>query len=268
MFLRKFFDRKLLDHGHIRQAAAKRSDVEELISDFRAAYTPTRLVRIGGDGDGGYMMPDDFDGITHCFSPGVSITADFEDHIARDYGIKSFLADASVDNPPMDNPLFEFDKKFLGAYNDDIFTTLNSWMTQKLGDQTGNDLVLQMDIEGAEFDVLIESSVETLRKFRMMVIEYHSMQRIFERNSLPLIKAVFRKLHSQFAIVHMHANNCSPLATCRGLEVPPVFEVSYLRRDRLADLATGGVVSLPHPQDHPNVPANPDVVIPEVWWRG
>jgi len=268
MSLKKFGRRRLLKNGYILQKAVARPAIEELINEFRAAYVAARLTRIGGDGDGGYMMPDDFDGISHCFSPGVSVTADFEEQLARDYGVKSFMADASVDNPPMSNPLFEFDKKFLGAYDDETFMTLNSWVTQKLGDQPGDDLVLQMDIEGAEFDVLIESSVELLSKFRMMVIEFHEMERIFERHSLPLVKALFRKIHSQFAIVHVHANNFYGLAECKGVEVPPLFEVSYLRRDRLEHVATDAAVSLPHPQDCANVPGNADVVMPDIWWRG
>ncbi|WP_294610046.1 hypothetical protein [uncultured Roseovarius sp.] len=72
MPLKEYLDQKLMDRGRISQKAVAQSDVKELTNDFRAAYTPARLVRIGGDGDGGYMMPDDFDGITHCFSPGVA----------------------------------------------------------------------------------------------------------------------------------------------------------------------------------------------------
>ena len=30
------------------------------------------LLRLGPNGDGGYLVPDDLDGITHCFSPGVA----------------------------------------------------------------------------------------------------------------------------------------------------------------------------------------------------
>ncbi|SFN38292.1 Methyltransferase FkbM domain-containing protein [Roseovarius lutimaris] len=268
MNLRKLVGPKLLRDGFIRQAAVERPEVEALTAEFRAAYVAARLIRIGGAGDGGHLIPDDLDGVRHCFSPGVSDIADFEEHLAREYGIKSFLADASVDTPPVTNPLFEFDKEFPGAHNDTTVMTLGRWITDKLGDATGDDLILQMDIEGAEFEVLIESSVEVLGKFRSMVIEFHGMERIFERHSPPLIKAVFRKIHSRFAIVHLHANNCTALAECRGLKIAPVFEVTYQRRDRLAQVATGGGLSLPHPQDHANVPENPDIGMPDIWWRG
>ncbi|SEM07291.1 Methyltransferase FkbM domain-containing protein [Roseovarius azorensis] len=266
--VKRTLNERLLRNGLIRRRAVSSAEVASVAADFRAACVKTPLIRIGGDGDGGYLVPNDLAGVRHCFSPGVSVTADFEEQIARDYGIKSFLADASVDKPPFDNPLFEFDKKFLGACCNDKFTTLGRWVDGKLGTEPDDDLILQMDIEGAEFDVLIESSTELLRRFRVMVIEFHSMERIFERHSLPLIKAIFAKLHRDFAIVHMHANNCCGIAECNGMGIPRVFEVTYLRRDRLAGRVEGGAFTLPHPLDRVNVPENADILMPPLWWRG
>jgi len=256
-----------LSRGRISQSAQDLEDLQEFAGSVRAACALVPLVRVGGEGDGGYLLPDDFDGIRHCFSPGVDVTAGFEEEIAHDHGIRSFMADASVERAPLDNPLFEFDRRFLGAQSDRTFITLGDWVSGKLGDNKDDDLLLQMDIEGAEFDVLIESDSALLRRFRMMVIEFHGMERIFERHSLPLIRALFSKLHRDFAIVHMHANNCCGIAECRGIGIPRVFEISYLRRDRLpAGSATGGL-DLPHALDRSNVPGMPDIAMPEIWWR-
>ena len=52
------------------------------------------LVRLGGEGDGGYLVPDDLDGIGACFSPGVSDVANFELAFAN-RGVKS-LPDYSL----------------------------------------------------------------------------------------------------------------------------------------------------------------------------
>lgn len=252
------------------KASQKRADEKALhafAEEVRVNTVNVPLVRIGGNGDGGYLLPDDFEGIRHCFSPGVSTTADFEEHVARSFGIKSFMADASVERPPVDNPLFEFDRKFLGAHHDKTFTTLGAWVEEKLGEENDYDLLLQMDIEGGEFDVLIESDKSLLRRFRMMVIEFHRMESIFEQNSLPLIHALFKKLHQDFAIVHLHANNYCGIVECSNVGVPPVFEITYLRRDRVTNLAINTPIYLPHPLDRPNVSANPDVIMPEIWWR-
>lgn len=253
--------------GKIVQRSVADHAVQTFAAEMRASIAPVPLIRVGGDGDGGYLLADDMDGVRHCFSPGVSVTADFEADIARTYGIRSFLADASVDNPPIDNPLFDFDKKFLGAFCDQTFTTLDAWVGDKLGDTADDDLLLQMDIEGGEFDVLIERDSTLLRRFRMMVIEFHGMERIFEHHSLPLLRALFAKLHHDFAIVHMHANNCCGLARCRDVAIPRVFEITYLRRDRVARFAKDGRITIPHPLDRRNVAEYDDFEMPRVWWH-
>ena len=255
-----------LARGRITQRAAARNDLHAMAAALRAACATVPLIRIGGEGDGGYVLPDDLDGIRHCFSPGVDVTARFEDEIAGTHGIRSFMADASVARAPLDNPLFEFDAKFLGAHRDETFITLGDWVTDKLGDTPDDDMLLQMDIEGGEFDVLIESASALLRRFRIMVIEFHSMERIFERHSLPLIRAMLAKLHRDFAVVHMHANNCCGIAHCRDIGIPPVFEITYLRRDRLPEGAATGGLALPHPLDRDNVATMPPITMPEMWW--
>ena len=58
------------------------------------------LIRSGSSGDGGYLIPNDLEGLEYCFSPGVSTVADFENHLA-DLHIRSYLADYSVTSPPM-----------------------------------------------------------------------------------------------------------------------------------------------------------------------
>ena len=80
-----------------KKANARKADEKALrafAAEFRVNTVNVPLVRIGGEGDGGYLLPDDLKGIRKCFSPGVSTTAEFEKHVARTYGIKSFLAAA------------------------------------------------------------------------------------------------------------------------------------------------------------------------------
>ena len=71
------------------------------------------LIRLGDFGDGGYLVPEDLRGIAACYSPGVSEQATFEMDLAK-RGIRSFMADASVEKPPLDVPGADFVPKFLG----------------------------------------------------------------------------------------------------------------------------------------------------------
>ena len=95
------------------------------------------------------------------------------------------------------------------------------------------DLLLQMDVEGAEYAILHEVSEETLAKFRIMIIEFHYVDRIFDRNEFAQIKQVFDKLLKQFYIVHVHPNNSGYISARNGIDVPTVMEFTFFRRDRV-----------------------------------
>ncbi|WP_416407237.1 FkbM family methyltransferase [Agrobacterium rosae] len=223
-------------------------------------------MRIGGDGDGGYLIPNDLDGIEFCFSPGVSEIAHFEEHLARDYSVKSFMADASVENPPIKGDFFSFEKKFLGTKNSQDFMRLESWLDAKQ-DQIGTtDLILQMDIEGAEYDVLIDTSSDALRRFRIIVIEFHKLDMIFDRSSLQLLRPIIEKLTNDFVVAHLHPNNYRPFSSNHSIKIPNVLEVTFLRKDRIHDHAEKDV-ALPHYLDRPNLKEKVDLKMPEIWWN-
>lgn len=240
-------------------------EVRDFISLIRHNTTNVDLIRIGGDGDGGYLVPNDLTGIKYCFSPGVGFTASFENELTEKHGIKCFMADASVDVSPVHNAMFEFDSRFLGAKNDGDTITLRKWLQAKVPADEA-ELILQMDIEGAEFEVLIESSIECLRRFRVMVIEFHGLQSLFYRTSLPHLRAIFQKLLQEFSIAHMHPNNVTDLAQFDGTAVPPTLEMSFIRKDRVENIKHSGQFSLPHPLDYPNVDYKPNLKMPEIWW--
>lgn len=255
----------LLKCNRLVRRTAPREDVERFARSFKEQVVPVDLIRIGREHDGGYLIPNDLRGVKYCFSPGVSSRADFEEQLAENYGIRSFMADASVTAPPFDNPHFDFDQKYLGSRTDGPFITLQDWVDEKVPNSSDNDLILQMDIEGAEFGVLIETPLSVLKRFRMMVIEVHQMDAIFDPYTLPLLQGVFDKVHESFSIAHLHANNCCGIAR-RDIGVPRVFEITYIRKDRIPDVAKQGRFTLPHALDSRNVVRKTDIVMPTEWW--
>jgi hypothetical protein len=266
-WLRAFLKRQASDRGFAIKAMAKPDAVANFIREFRDQFEVVDLARAGAAQDGGYLIPDDLDGIEYCFSPGVEVQAEFELWLADKHGISSFLADASVDQAPLSHPSFDFEKIFLGGEDKPPFSTLESWMRAKLDLQSVGDMILQMDIEGAEFSVLTETSRDILRHFRIIVIEFHTMERLFDADSLPLLTDIFKKLYADFAVVHVHPNNVYPMITHHENTVPPIFEVTFLRRDRLDAVRKRGVIDLPHRLDAANVLKRPDVEMPEPWWK-
>lgn len=243
-----------------------KADLKVFLEQFRENYISCDLTRIGGDGDGGYLLPDIFDNVSYCFSPGVDYTANFEKELSVKYNIKSFMADASVDKAPFSDINFEFTPKFLGAHSRNKFITLSDWMLQS-NVQNDSNLLLQMDIEGGEYDVLIYEDSSTLTSFSVMVIEFHNLQKLFEKDFLRMVSSIFAKIYKNFSICHVHPNNCCGIASLDGIDIPRVIEVTFVRNDLVDGLRNGRELKLPHPLDSKNVEHNEDIYMPPEWWR-
>jgi len=206
-------------------------ELQNLLRLLRPYDAGIELIRLGPDGDGGYLLPNDLEGIRYAFSPGVSTESGFEADLAS-RGLQVFLADFSVDQPAQLSASFEFDKKFIGCLSDDTFLTMDEWKRSKIPNDDG-DLLLQMDIEGAEFEALYSTSPELLSQFRIMVIEFHYLQELLNKPFFVLISRLFEKLLRTHSVVHIHPNNCCGSVKSRGLEIPRIAEITFLRNDRL-----------------------------------
>jgi len=234
----------------------------DFLKKVRPVSTQFQLIRIGGPGDGGYLLPDDLTEIRTCFSPGVSDTANFELELAN-LGIDCFLADYSVEKAPISHPRFDFEKKFIGPSKSQIFVTLEDWTLAK-GLQ-GADSILQMDIEGAEYASILATPQEVIKNFRMIVIEFHALDDLLDPKVFPFISATFDKLLQDFAVLHIHPNNASDSLHYKGINVWPTMEFTFLRKDRI--MASTSRSDFPHELDADNAPLKPTSVLSKEWFE-
>ena len=204
------------------------------------------LVRVGPASDGSYLLPDDLNGVALNISPGVGETFQFETALLQEYGIPSMMVDASVDCPPNLPKEMEFIEKFVFPQNDSgtgiSIAELVSMATGKWGPR--EDLILQMDIEGAEYEILKYINPEDLLRFRIVSIEFHDMElwvqnSFYARTLLP----VFSKLLEVFDVVHSRANNSSHTFSYKGYFIPSTLELTFHRKDRL--ISRNGYRSMP-----------------------
>lgn len=247
---------------YISRTSTERELLEMIVSKFKAIDGGITLIRIGGDYDGGYLVPDDLEGIKYCFSPGVSNIATFErDCLNR--GIISFMADYSVDQPPLKLPGCQFLKKFVGAYNNEKTITLEKWISESLPPGHKEDLMMQMDIEGAEFETLLATPHSILEKFRIIIVEFHHFNHLDNKSHYNLVNATIEKIRERFEPVHLHANNHETVTNVNGVLMPNVIEVTFLRKDRVKDKKR--LRALPHVLDLPNNPQRADIELPLIW---
>jgi hypothetical protein len=237
-------------------------ELRRLIRSLRPVYGGFELIRLGPDGDGGYLIPDDLEGIEYAFSPGVQTESGFEAALAA-RGLRVFLADFSVDGPAQSDPNFFFRKKHVGCMSDDTFMTLEEWKSAAIGPYEG-DLLLQMDIEGGELETLLCSPAGLLSQFRIMVIEVHYLQELFNKPFFDLASRVFQKLLQTHSVVHIHPNNCCGSVRGSGLEVPRVAEFTFHRNDRFQQRSY--CCTFPHPLDRNNT-RKATVVLPTCWYE-
>ncbi|QQS55463.1 MAG: FkbM family methyltransferase [Candidatus Competibacteraceae bacterium] len=258
----KQFIEQILGWNFWIERSADPARINALIRSLRPKSTVAPLVRIGPNGDGGYLLPDDLDGISVCVSPGISVEIGFDLAMAE-RGIRVFMADASVDGPPQSNSRFQFVKKFLDVFEDDKHIRLDS-LCASIQRELCGDRILQMDIEGAEWRVLLDANSETLRMFRIMVIEFHDLKQVFSRYSFDFIEATFRKILQTHSVVHLHPNNIVNPTVFDRFSVPSLMEITFYRNDRPFSMQTNDF-TYPHPLDIDNVSSSSTVVLPGCW---
>jgi hypothetical protein len=236
--------------------------------------SPFELVRIGGDQDGAYLLPDDLDGIEACFSPGVNNRKNFEDELAKKFNIRSHMCDysSSVENlrTPLIDGMQTFKRLWLDVPGSENSIDIKTWIDELAPDKSA-DLMLQIDIEGAEFRNIISCDSGSLGRFRIIVMELHALWVI---NNFAILQGVlepfFAKLAEQFTCVHAHPNNCAGVIQIAGtnVTVPATIEITLLRKDRFKEGCRYPPM-LPHPLDiKRNVPENPPLPLSDCWSDG
>lgn len=237
--------------------------VKTLIKSLRPYKTEHELIRFGGVTDGGYLIPNDIQGISACFSPGVHKVSEFELDCIK-AGMKVYMADKSVEKPNLniEESNYKFIKKFIGCLNDDDFITMDQWVSENDKIQDA-DLLLQMDIEGSEYVSIINTTDELMKRFRIIVIEFHSLQDLWQPRFFDFAAVTFRKILQTHTCVHIHPNNGDGLEKRLGVDIPKSAEFTFLRNDRIKSKQPAS--KFPHSLDYDNTKKTP-LILPKIWY--
>lgn len=231
---------------------------EKILINFlyslRPYQTNHELIRLGEEGDGGYLIPNDLIGIDACLSAGVGGLIGFEHDLAQK-GIDCYMADYSVEKLPITHERFKFEKKFIGTKNNNIYIKIDDWLSKIT--KVSKDYILKIDIEHDEYKILPIIKSEDLKKMRIIVLEVHGFNNIITPLGYDLMKLIFDKLQENHTIVHINPNNVSPpIKLSKKIELYDLLEITLLRNDRIIQKKEN--LTFPHYLDskHSNIYKN------------
>lgn len=244
--------------------STNKEKIVSLIKDLRPKKTNFKLIRLGLDGDGGYLVPDDLDSIEACFSPGVDLISDFEQE-CYDRGMQIYLADKSVDKPNLkiSEDKYNFIKKFVGTINNEDLITMDNWVYSS-NIKSNSDLLLQMDIEGDEYSSILSISNGLMQRFRIIIIEFHDLNKLWNKEFFRQAHSVFLKILDTHVCVHIHPNNECGIDRQLGVEIPRVAEFTFIRKDRIT--FSSEATEFPHRLDFDNTDKK-SIVLPKIWHK-
>ena len=183
-----------------------------------------KRILLGPKSDGSYVIYDDFENIKYAYSFGISNIIQF-DKLLADRGINIYMYDHTINSLPYNNPKFHWKKIGLGGIKEksDYIKTLEELIKEN-GHTYEDNMILKIDIEGAEWNSLVDTHEETFSKFKYILIEFHFKNNIENK----LYYDVLNKLHKTHQAFYLHCLNTGNLYKFGKNIICPFLEVSYI----------------------------------------
>ena len=215
---------------------------------IRPYTTSATLMRVGDEGDGGYVMADHFT-TTTAISIGIGGNVSWDLAMSsRGYSIAMF--DPTIAAEPATVPNATFHRIGLGTPVQSAASGLELESLEQLRTRTGipevENATLKIDVEGAEWDALID--IASFDQYEQIVIEMHDLARLSDEDSARNVLAVLANIHSSHVPIHVHANNEAPVVPFGTYWLPEVLEVTYLRRTDATAITPAVELSPEHDQ--------------------
>ncbi|TLD80073.1 FkbM family methyltransferase [Helicobacter sp. MIT 05-5293] len=147
-------------------------------------------------------------------------------------GYQVLQYDASIKKAPDTHKNMIFHRKFVGTIRDHQTITFEDIMQQYSFDEKAHN-ILQIDIEGAEWEILEKLDFSIFEKyFSQIILEFHDCD---PRKSLQAQRhiSILEKFRHAFQPIHLHYNPCHYHVYVKDRFMSSLLEVSYARKDLL-----------------------------------
>jgi hypothetical protein len=249
------FEERLTDveYHQIPLTAEFLKNISQIIQMTQPVYTKAPLIRIGRNGDGGYVISPEFES-NICLTLGVGseVSADL-DLISK--GFKLFAFDGTVLNPLPGNIAYRFEQKNIGYGEGDESITNLERIYNKFPELEQADLIM-IDIEGHEYRVF-EEEIVFISKAKQVVVEFHGLELMGDPNFAKRIILILEELLKSHAPIHVHGNNCGGTLAIGGASWPTILEITFLAKNYCIPESNYG--PFPTTLDFPNSKIRPDI---------
>lgn len=212
------------------------------------------FIRIGDVNDGGYVMVDDLPGGV-AYSIGICNDVSWDLAMSK-YGYDIYMYDHTIEDIPERNEKFHFTKQGITGYEETerlkrLATFLKINHHEKM-----NNMILKMDVEGAEWGVFESMPEKMLSQFAQIVVEFHGMLKF---DKLLRYNSILEKINSTHQVVHYHINNCGKVLYINGQPYANTIEVTFVRKQSYSFEEVD--INLPRNEDAPNWKEFPEIEI-------
>lgn len=215
------------------------SHIRNFLGSIKVKDCGLSKIRVGNEHDGGYVVYRELaEKSPVLYSAGVGNDVGFElDWVNRWPKSKIKLYDPYVKELPTEHNRFSLYKVGLGLHYKPLADIVQ-------------DATFKLDIEWDEWGAIEVMKDEDLRKFSQIVGEFHLVHaqprsdlspyfysfylQVFDKLNEDLFymyHMVLQRLHNWFHIFHIHANNSLPMVSVDGFTLPPLLELSFVRKD-------------------------------------
>lgn len=178
-------------------------------------------------------------------------------------GYDVFMYDHTIDKLPIIQKGFHFFKQGIADNDNPADNRLHSleYYLRENHHENNHDMILKMDVEGAEWGFLSLVPSDILKKFSQIVFEFHNMNSPL-RNKPDNILKIFKKINKTHRLVHLHANNCCGGISFNGKNFGSVIEATYANIEKYSFTDKINYdVNLPLSVDAPNIPDREEILL-------
>ena len=199
-----------------------------------------RLTRVGGEGDGGYVM---LAGVPAAVAVSIGVGPDVSwDSAVAAQGTPVHMFDHTVRRLPGIVPGGTFHRLGVGPLDEGPLRTQAS-INEISGVPGQSPAYLKMDIEGAEWSSLAACPPGLLGAFDQIVMELHDLDRLLDADAASDVLTALNLLAEEHLPIHIHANNYARVVRFGSYWFPKAVEVSWVHRRHLTSTSPAGALA-------------------------